>query len=531
MPSIVQVNVTQTVAPSPNNLQQTGAMISTGGTTAAANTLTLITQPSDLTSSLVAAAAITSMAYQATASGSVSSGTYNSGTGVVQLTTGSAHGLSVGDLVTISGATGTGAFADIDGTWALIAGTSGTTLEFTIATGLTMTITGGSWAVSAAYVLVTTTAPLPATYAILDTFSAVIAGVTPSGYNGTYTATVTGASTFTFPLASNPGSVTVEGTWQPLSGSEIQQMVTTYFAQGFFRAVYILELGPLTPTAAVAALSAYLIANPNSQPWQANNPTLYALLVPREWDANSAFLALIASYEATTAKLYFFVTTTLANYTSYTDLMKDVFTLIEAPGLPATEFTCAAPFHVLLSYQPSNVNKVTPFAFAFVTGVTPYPTKGNSAILTTLKNAAVNVILTGAEGGISDTCVFWGTYQDGHDVTYWYSVDWVQIQADLQLSNAVINGSNNPQAPLYYDQQGINQLQAVAQGVMNQGTQFGLVLPPTPGVTAVPFNVYVVDNPSDYPAGIYRGLAVAYTPQRGFILIVFNVQVSGFPVS
>jgi hypothetical protein len=42
-------------------------------------------------------------------------------------------------------------------------------------------------------------------------YSVAIAGCTPSGYNGTYTITVTGANTFTFALVSNPGALTVAG--------------------------------------------------------------------------------------------------------------------------------------------------------------------------------------------------------------------------------------------------------------------------------------------------------------------------------
>lgn len=44
-----------------------------------------------------------------------------------------------------------------------------------------------------------------------------IAGVTPAGYNGTYNITVVDANTISFLLASNPGTVTVQGTAQ-LSG-------------------------------------------------------------------------------------------------------------------------------------------------------------------------------------------------------------------------------------------------------------------------------------------------------------------------
>lgn len=40
-----------------------------------------------------------------------------------------------------------------------------------------------------------------------------ISGASPSGYNGTYTATITGPQNFTFPLASNPGATTAVGTY------------------------------------------------------------------------------------------------------------------------------------------------------------------------------------------------------------------------------------------------------------------------------------------------------------------------------
>jgi hypothetical protein len=38
----------------------------------------------------------------------------------------------------------------------------------------------------------------------------------------------------------------------------------------------------------------------------------------------------------------------------------------------------------------------------------------------------------------------------------------------------------------------------------------------------------VVENPNDYPAGIYRGFSIAYTPLRGFTQIIINVTVSSF---
>ena len=273
-------------------------------------------------------------------------------------------------------------------------------------------------------------------------------------------------------------------------------------------------------------------------------------LVPRGWDASTGLLALIAANEALTAKVNFFITTTLATYTTYTNLMTAAFVMLEAPNLPITEFSCAAAFQHSLAYAPTSSNRMTPFAFSFVFGVTPYPVAGNNALFVTLKAAHINIVGTGAEGGISDAIILWGTMMDGNDFTYWYSVDWIQINADLVISNAIINGSNNPLSPLYYNQFGINTLQdAVVQLVQNaityglangtvaraalDGPVFQAAL--NAGsyidqdvVNAVPFILYTTENPNAYGEGLYGGLSVVYIPQRGFTQIVFNIQVTDF---
>jgi len=452
---IVQVNVTQTIAPAPSTLQKTGVFISQGGTSLAKNASKLLTQMSDLTSVLAGAISISTMTWSSS---------------VVTVTTATPHGFTNG-----------------------------------------------------------------------DTIGVVIAGVTPAGYNGSFSATITGASTFTYPLVSSPGSVTVQGTVTDQDVSELNAMGTTFFAQGSNVNVYVLELGPGTPAEGVTALTSYMTANPLQ---------FYSYLVPREWGSEPTFPALIASYEATTAKQYFFVTVTQANYTNFTALMKNVFMLIEAPSIPATEFTLASTFYKTLSYSPSSTNKVGPLCFSYMVGVTPYPTAGNSSLLTTLKAANVNYIATGAEGGISNAMVVWGNMCDGNPFNYWYSVDWMQINVDLNIANEIINGSNNSLAPLYYDQNGIDRLQIRSQSVAGQGVASGLALGPVTAVAmasadfinfltsgtapigvivnAVPFASYTKLNPSDYANGKYGGLSISYTPARGFTTIVFNINVSQF---
>lgn len=88
------------------------------------------------------AATISSGTYPAAAT--IASGTYTAGNGAVQLVTNVAHGLLPGDPFSLNGMTGTGSFANLNGTWIATTGTTGTTLNFTAATGQTMTITGGN---------------------------------------------------------------------------------------------------------------------------------------------------------------------------------------------------------------------------------------------------------------------------------------------------------------------------------------------------------------------------------------------------
>lgn len=547
---IVTVNVTQTIAPTPSALQKTGAMLSQGGTTLLAGTYALLTQVADLTPLLAAALAITSIAW---------AGAFG---GQATVTTTAAHGVPVN-----------------------------------------------------------------------QSFTTTIAGAVPAGYNGTFLATATGASTFTYYLPVNPGSETVPGTYTPPAVAELLSMATTFFAQGAQTVVYVLELGAGTVAQGVTALTSFIN---NSQQF------FYSYLVPRNWDGNANFIAFLANFESTTSKTYFFVTTNLQNYPLYgSGLLKDVVALIQAPtyhaipastvtaatwttqvatvttaanhgispgdtfsitgilmstipnglngtfialpgttgtalvyavpgstpgtyvsggaiaaqpyssaGAPATEFTHASDWWVTLNYSPSTTNKVPPFAFSFLFGVTQFPTQGNKAVIATLNASNVNYVGFGAEGGISDTILFNGHTMDGRPFNYWYSVDWMQINIELAIANAIINGSNNPINPLYYNQDGINRLQQVSISTGASAITFGLALgrtvqtsldgPPFAAaldagtydgqlvVNAVPFVNYTAENPSHYKIGEYDGLAMVYTPLRGFEHILFNINVTDF---
>jgi hypothetical protein len=552
---IVNVSVSQTQAPIPNTVQKTGAMVSQGGTVLTPGQFSLLTQYSDLAVLLPTALALTSLAWASTFGGQVTA------------TTAVAHGVTVGNQ-----------------------------------------------------------------------FTAVIAGVAPLGYNGTFAATATGTSTFTYSLAVNPGGAsTTPGTYLPAAAGNLQSMANTFFSQqGSAQGIYVLELGsPMTAPAGVAILSDFINSSPQF---------FYSYLVPRYWDGDASFLAFLASFQSTTAKTYFFITTTagttqLVNGVSKSvyDGMKSVLALIEAPGygvwaqnaitatawasgsvtattttahgvqpgqqftlagilpvtyngtfialpgtsgssliyakssnpgayvsggnllqsrysngsLPASEFTHASDFFVTLAYDPGPASRVPQLGFSYLYGVTAYPRLGNNAAIAGLEAANINYVGTGAEGGQpTNTILFDGLMMDGRPFNYWYSTDYVQINAKLAIANAVINGSNTTINPLYYNQQGIDRLQQALTGMMGSAITAGLVLGTviqlsydaltlssvlssgryngSAVINAVPFTTYSIANPSHYRLGIYNGLSITFTPLAGFRSITVYINVTDF---
>jgi hypothetical protein len=265
---------------------------------------------------------------------------------------------------------------------------------------------------------------------------------------------------------------------------------------------------------------------------------------------------LLKQYQAPETMEYFWITVTPDTMQTLGPTYKDVIQLVEAPVLtdpagaslndPEGEFTMAALFYNALAFRPSNTNRIAPMAFKYVYGVTEYPQRNNAPLLVSFKQAHTNYISTGAEGGISFTMVYEGVTLDGHDYfNWWYTIDWVQIQVNLDLSNAIINGSNNPLAPLYYNQEGINYLQTILYRTMVSASTFGMILGKItmttydgPDLTnsinsgefagecdinAVPFINYTLANPGDYKIGEYDGLSTLFIPARGFIHILVNV--------
>lgn len=351
-------------------------------------------------------------------------------------------------------------------------------------------------------------------------FTVVIAGANPSGYNGTFVATVTSTTTFTYPLATNPGVESVAGTYTLPSVGFLLDAFTSFFAQGTAVGAYVLELGPETSDAAgITALQNWIATN--DQPQQ-----FYAYLLPGAWDADAAseLNTFCDNYSSPQGMRYFFVTTTVGNLSTYAG-NKAVFAVVPSPTAAPGEHDASGPFYQWLVNNPGSANQLAPMSYRFLFGITPWVQKGNGASINSVLSAYGNLAIQASEGGLSNVALYKGTTMDGQQASAWYGIDWVQIQEKQALAAAIINGSNqNP--PLLYDQNGINALQAVAQNIANNAVAFGCAASAV--VTAVSFADYVAANPNDYAAGIYKGLYCTMTTQNGFLSITFNLNAVQF---
>jgi hypothetical protein len=406
------------------------------------------------------------------------------------------------------------------------------------------------WA--AGLVTLTTASPLVPNFAPGDTPMMTITGFTPAVYNYTGPVTIVDEATFTYPVATDPGTAATMGSYMPQSAVELSQMATTFFDQGNMVSVWVLELGyQATPAGNATALQQWLNVNPK---------VFCGYLMPRvvggTQTAIQAFEALFKQFQNPEAMTYFWLTVT-ANLTNLLDeTYKCVIQMVEAPSVtdllsdnaanPNGEFTMAALFYNAMAFKASQINRVAPLAFKYLYGVTAYPTKNNGPLLSTFKTNFTNYVATGAEGGVAYNIVYEGVTKDGNDYfNWWWTIDWVQININLNLSNAIINGSNNPFAPLYYNQDGINFLETNLYNTMLQASALGMVLGAITmttlnqpnlqnsilmgdfegmcDVNAVQFIDYVNANPGHYKIGEYDGLSVLFIPARGFIHIMVSV--------
>jgi hypothetical protein len=473
---IVHVNVSQTQAPIPSNLQKTGALLSQGGTVLTAGQYSLLTQYSDLEALTPDPLALDSLT-----AGS---------NGIATATTTDPHLLPTNTrfVTTVAGATITA----YNGTFVATA-TGASEFEYVIGSH-PADEPGGS--------PITYTGPFVGDLqAMANTFfsqqgSSQGVYVLELGFTGGTTIAADGVTTLAEFINSSPQmfySYLVPRLWNGdsaflsfLSGFENTTAKTYFFVTTLEenRALYDGRKDVIA-----------LIEAPNYGVWPAN------VLTDADWATGVVTATTTTAHGVKPGDQFSIQGVTPVGYNgvhvarSGTTGSVLKYLVPNNPGAPSgtggtllaskygalakppMEFGHASDFFVTLNYDPGPANRVPQLAFSYLYGVTAFPILGNSALIATMDASYVNYIGTGAEGGMpTNKILFNGLTMDGRPFNYWYSVDYVQINAKLFMANAVINGSNTTINPLYYNQNGINRLQQALVGMMGGAITAGLDL-------------------------------------------------------
>lgn len=648
---IIQLSVSQTLAGAPSTLQQTGLIVSQGGTTLASGSVRLITSQADLTAILnTPSAAVTELqamytTYSANNAANVAPYVLELGTagtrasGTVTFGANPSYGVQASGTITIAvGNVSNGDTVTIQGT--VVTFVTGTPVGNQVLIGSSNTVTSANlqaflqtsadanlslMTYSTTTNVTTITAKVFGTagnaYTLTKSGANItVSGATFSGGVAADTLTIQGTA-ITFVNASPTGNQVLVGTTAAatqlnlynflVASSDTNLSLMTYATNsvltitskvaGIAGNAYTLAKsstaltlsgatlsggGTNSVAGGVADLSTFLTNNPN---------TYYAALVPDEWAVEPTFATFLSNISGLTQKFYCcfdvlgdanftgtiagttltvsavtsghlavgqYITgtgvtintmitalgtgaggvgtytvnntqtvgsetmTSTNTYSAYKGLKAAIYH-IPAPTDPETVYAAAQEFALILNANPSETNKLAPFAFRFIYGTNAYPLTPLDA--TNLKAAFVNYTDTGAEGGLPNVKTLkWGTTGDGRDISYWYAVDWLQINLQRDLANEVINGSNSSINPLYYNQLGINRLQNRAQQTANRAVSFGMLLSTTttPIVNAINFVTYTANNPTHYALGTYNGLSLSAVPARGFTSITFALNVT-----
>lgn len=542
---IVTVNISLQSPPVPSNLQKTGAIISQGGTVLGERNYSLITSMADLTPLLNPALSLTSVSW---------SNVYG---GRVTATPAVAHGIPVGMqfVTTISGVVPSG----YNGTYTCIA-TSSSAFVYYLTNNPGAQVTAGTYT----------------PYGVGDLVAAFTSYFAQGSQQSVYvlelgnTSVSAAIANLTSFIAAQPSqkfyAYLVPRNWDATSDflALINQYENTNSQTYFFTTTTLQNYGAYDSTMKDVIA---LVEAPAYGIWPANVITAGSYsggLVTLTTTTNhgvspgqyftiagvspSAFNGTYyASYGTTGTSLVYAKASSPGSYVSGGTLVQSFYS---SPGIPATEFTLATYFQVVLSQAPTAAIKVPPFAFTFLYGVTAYPLPGNASILTTLANANVSYVADSGQGGLTPNMLFKGHTMDGQAFNYWYSIDWFAINLTLNLANAVINGSNNKPNPLYYNQNGINRLEQVAFNTAYTAVSYGLFLGTAKqyqyapdvfnakynegdfagqlAINAVPFTDYTTLNPNDYDTRTYGGLSAIAIPLNGFEHIVFNLVATQF---
>lgn len=178
-------------------------------------------------------------------------------------------------------------------------------------------------------------------------------------------------------------------------------------------------------------------------------------------------------------------------------------------------------------------NPASPLNFKVVEG------QGHKHLSINMRKALIDAPANFLESMVGNTVIMNGRCADGQAWEYYYQWYLLELEIKTKIQTLLINGVNNPNFVIYYNQNGLDILKAniisVLQLWQSRGvvTDFARTLNPNTNelegkgdITMIDFYAYIAQNPTDYQNEVYKGFSfyvmIGRFPRQIFIDVTLN---------
>lgn len=317
---------------------------------------------------------------------------------------------------------------------------------------------------------------------------------------------------------------------------ELTRKLVGFFSYAASSEVVILEVGASsesnTPTEQCAILQNFITTE---------NPRCYVHLCPDDWysDTNTALADLAKQYTSETAAVYFMVKTNADEDPTTSAAFSAMSNVKSIMGVYPNVTNSSADFTGMVlgimagsDFDISDSNPASPLNYKAINGQTI------ESLSSSMQSALATAPVTFGLDIASNQVVANGRYTSGDTFDYWYQFDLLCIRLQEKIVSLLINGSNNPNFAVRYNQDGIDMLAAGIKGILNKAVSQGLLTTfaadydSTTGefedegdISATDFYTYKEDNPENYNEEKYDGFSFYIMIGRYIKEVTLNITV------
>lgn len=317
---------------------------------------------------------------------------------------------------------------------------------------------------------------------------------------------------------------------------ELQKKLVGFFSYAPSTECVILEVGASTesntPTEQTAILQNFITNQ---------NPRCYVHLVPDDWysETNTAFASLAKQYLNETDAIYFMINVTKDQDPSVSSAFEAISNCKSIMGIYNNVSNDSADFAGMVlgvmagsDFDISDTNPASPLNYKAINGQTIETTSS------TMQSALAQAPVTYGLDIASNQVIANGRYTSGDTFDYWFQFDLLCIRLQEKLVSLLINGANNPNYAIRFNQNGLDTLKAGIVGVLKTAVSQGLLtafsadydtttseMVDENEISAIDFYTYKASYPDNYSNEKYDGFSFYIMVGRYIKEITLNITL------